>query len=185
MMTNNSNLVRLLLLLAALVALPACANIADDEDNATATAQARTQAAPTNNAPAGTAVAIDSAFHDERVAQGVAVYLKYWCGSCHTLDAANARGTFGPVHNDARLDAEDYITLHTYNGAATDAASYLRESIVNPAVFYTPGYEATNHHMPAFTNITADELDALVYMLMQQTERAYTLDLGTASGMGE
>lgn len=105
-----------------------------------------------------------------KLERGIEVYRANYCGSCHTLAAANTRGTFGPDHNDAASVAEEYIALDTYNGQAMTAERYIRESLLEPAVFYTPGYETTNHHMPAFTHLTPEDIDALIYLLMNQTE---------------
>ncbi len=104
-----------------------------------------------------------------RIDRGVEVYRENYCGSCHTLTVANTRGTFGPDHDDAGTEAGQYISLDNYTGVATTAADYIRESILDPTVFYTPGFESTNHHMPAFTHLPQDEIDAMVYMLMHQT----------------
>lgn len=102
------------------------------------------------------------------VAHGVEVYRENYCGSCHTLSIAHTRGTFGPAHDDAVMAASEYITLNTYNGSAITATDYIRESILEPSVFYTPGYEATNHHMPAFTHLPESDIEAMVYMLVHQ-----------------
>lgn len=102
------------------------------------------------------------------MARGVEVYRANYCGSCHALSAANTRGNFGPIHDQAGLHAAEYIALPGYSGEATDPASYIRESILNPHVFYTPGYETTNHHMPAFTHLPEEDIEAMVYMLVNQ-----------------
>lgn len=99
---------------------------------------------------------------------GVAIYRANYCGSCHTMSAANTRGTFGPNHDAAGLRAREHVALESYTGTATSAADYIRESILNPTVFYTPGYEQTNHHMPAFTHLPESDIEALVYLLMNQ-----------------
>lgn len=100
--------------------------------------------------------------------RGVEVYRANYCGSCHTLDAANTRGTFGPNHDNAYSNAAHYITFDTYTGDAITAEDYIRESILIPTIFYTPGYETTNHHMPAFGHLPEEDIDALVYLLVQQ-----------------
>jgi hypothetical protein len=64
--------------------------------------------------------------------------------------------------------AEKHLALDSYSGEATSVEEYLRESILNPTIFYTPGYEATNHHMPAFTHLPDADIDAMIYLLMQQ-----------------
>jgi mono/diheme cytochrome c family protein len=103
-----------------------------------------------------------------RIERGVEVYLENYCGICHILTVANTRGTFGPHHDNAGTIAEYHITLDSYRGEATTATEYIRESLLNPGVFYTPGYEATSHHMPAFTHLPEDDIEALVYLLINQ-----------------
>ncbi len=104
------------------------------------------------------------------IERGIEVYRANYCGSCHTLTAANTRGTFGPAHDHVATMAAQHLLLNSYSGEATTIEAYIRESIVNPIIFYTPGYEATNHHMPAFTHLPDDELELLVYLLAHQHE---------------
>ena len=118
--------------------------------------------------PMPTLEAVDTAM----ITYGVELYRYYYCGTCHTLSAANTRGTFGPNHDAAGLNATQYIGLDNYAGNATTAFEYLRESILNPQVFYTPGFVGTNHNMPAFTNLSDAELDAIVYLLLHQIDAA-------------
>ena len=108
--------------------------------------------------------------HDEkeRIEQGIVVYRANYCGLCHTLQLANTAGTFGPSHNEAGALAEQYINLASYTGTASSAQEYIRESILVPTIFYTPGYETTNHHMPAFTNLAENEIEAIVFLLNSQ-----------------
>lgn len=101
------------------------------------------------------------------VEAGKAVYLKQYCGVCHTLAAAGTKGAFGPSHEQIGTNAAARIQMATYNGQATDAAEYLRESIVEPRAFLAPG-SSPNHPMPPYTNLTTEEVDALVYFLLQQ-----------------
>lgn len=102
------------------------------------------------------------------VSRGIEVYRENYCGSCHTLAVANTRGTFGPNHDAAATIAAEHLSSPNYPGNASTVPAYIRESILNPALFYTPGYEATNHHMPAFTHLTPAEIEAMVYMLSRQ-----------------
>lgn len=99
---------------------------------------------------------------------GLQVFAQYYCGICHELDAAGAKGAFGPSHNAMRTNAETRVQAPDYRGEATTAAEYLRESILHPEVYIVPGYAATPHRMPAYTHLTDAELDALVFLLMQQ-----------------
>lgn len=118
-------------------------------------------------APAEPTIAVPDPAIIER---GIAVYRANYCGSCHVLTVANTRGTFGPDHDNAATLAERHVNLPSYTGNATTAAEYIRESILDPLVFYTPGYEATSHHMPAFTHLPDEDIQALVYLLLHQSE---------------
>ncbi|MFW5696316.1 MAG: c-type cytochrome [Phototrophicaceae bacterium] len=120
--------------------------------------------------PAATTTPTVAAPDPALIERGIAVYRANYCGSCHVLTVANTRGTFGPGHDSAATLAEQHVNLSSYSGEATTAAEYIRESILDPRVFYTPGYEATNHHMPAFTHLPDEDIEALVYLLSHQSE---------------
>jgi mono/diheme cytochrome c family protein len=107
----------------------------------------------------------------DEAAFGVEVYLRSYCGACHALSAAGTKGAFGPAHDDARPLAEERLLDPAYRGRATTAEDYFRESIVEPAAYIVPGYAATPHAMPAYTNFDERELAALVALLMQQDSR--------------
>jgi mono/diheme cytochrome c family protein len=102
------------------------------------------------------------------LAAGLAVYRAQYCGVCHTLDAAETRGTFGPVHNGMGAMANERLQDENYHGAATTATDYIRESIVDPQVFIVPGYAATSHRMPVYAHLDLASLDALVAFLSAQ-----------------
>lgn len=112
------------------------------------------------------AIVIDEALYQ----RGVTVYLNQYCGTCHQLSAANTRGTFGPAHNAMGIHAEQRIQHENYNGTATDAESYIRESILDPQIYVAPGYETTNHHMPPYGHLPPEDIEAMVYMLLNQRE---------------
>ena len=99
---------------------------------------------------------------------GLQVYTQYYCGICHRLDAAGTKGAFGPSHNAMHVIAGARIQDPNYRGTATTAEEYLRESILEPEAYLVPGYVATPHRMPAYTHLSDPELDALVFLLMQQ-----------------
>jgi mono/diheme cytochrome c family protein len=101
-------------------------------------------------------------------ARGIEVYKAAFCGICHTLDAVQSSGIFGPTHNGMAATAAARITSEGYTGAATTPAEYLRESILEPGVYLTDGYAATRHPMPAYTHLPAADVEALVAMLLQQ-----------------
>lgn len=99
---------------------------------------------------------------------GLAIYRAQYCGVCHTLDAAETRGTFGPTHNGIGTTAAQRLQDGTYHGPATTAADYIHESIVDPQVYMTPGYATTSHRMPSYAHLDAQSLDALVAFLFAQ-----------------
>ena len=119
-------------------------------------------------APTATLEPTSEPLDETLLATGRESYLRNYCGSCHASTAANTRGTFGPAHEDMQNMASQRIILDSYTGSATTAEEYLRESLLDPRIYYTSGYEATNHHMPAFTHLPEEEIDALVYFLMYQ-----------------
>lgn len=102
------------------------------------------------------------------IAQGIAFYLENYCGACHTLTAANTRGTFGPAHDGMGAIAQERIVSPTYNGNATTPEEYLRESLLEPRLYYTDGYAVSSHPMPAYTHLEPTAIDAMVYMLLHQ-----------------
>ncbi|GAB5492987.1 MAG: hypothetical protein Phog2KO_32020 [Phototrophicaceae bacterium] len=108
------------------------------------------------------------AIDEAKLEQGVEVYLANYCGACHTLDIAESVGTFGPEQNDIATLAEEHLSSTGYTGEATTVEDYIRESIVNPSIYLVPEYIASSHAMPAFTNLSDEDLEALVYMLSQQ-----------------
>ncbi|MCA9911926.1 MAG: hypothetical protein KC496_01195 [Anaerolineae bacterium] len=106
---------------------------------------------------------------DEALYQhGIQIYLESYCGSCHALTAANTWGSFGPSHDGVATTAEDRLRDPNYDGSATTAGEYLRESIVHPQQYFVPTYASSPHRMPAYSNLTPEQLDAVVYMLLQQ-----------------
>jgi mono/diheme cytochrome c family protein len=101
-------------------------------------------------------------------ARGIEVYEEQHCGTCHTLKRAGTAGVFGPPHDGVGARAEARIHDPNYRGRAKTAADYIRESIRDPAAYRVPGYEHTRFAMPAFTNISDEDLDALVFMLSRE-----------------
>lgn len=104
----------------------------------------------------------------DRIAAGKQVYLDRYCGSCHRLAAAGTTGIFGPAHDHIGTVAAQRIANPRYRGTAKTAAEYIRESIVTPAAFLAPTAGFAHQQMPPFTDLAPEELDALVYFLLQQ-----------------
>jgi mono/diheme cytochrome c family protein len=107
-------------------------------------------------------------FDQGKYDHGQSVYLKQYCGSCHTLDALKTTGTFGPAHNQIGTTAAQRVSDTGYTGHATDAQGYLHESLIDPHLYSAPGFEGTNHHMPAYTHLAEEDLNDLVYFLANQ-----------------
>lgn len=104
----------------------------------------------------------------ELSAAGKAIYLANYCGVCHTLPAAQTSGMFGPDHDHIGLTAAQRVADPSYKGAATTAAEYLHESIVNPSAYFAPGAANGRHPMPPYAHLPESDLKALVYFLLQQ-----------------
>jgi mono/diheme cytochrome c family protein len=104
-------------------------------------------------------------------ARGIEVYQEQHCGTCHTLKRAGTAGVFGPDHDGIGARAETRIHDPNYRGKAKTAADYIRESVRDPTAYRVPGYEHTRFNMPAFTNISDEDLNALVFMLSRERER--------------
>ncbi|MBZ0296740.1 MAG: cytochrome c [Anaerolineae bacterium] len=100
--------------------------------------------------------------------RGVAVYRAQYCGVCHQLTAANTRGTFGPNHDAAGVNALEHLADPNYSGHATTVEEYLRESLLEPDLYYVPGYVTSSHRMPPFGHLPPEDIDALVYVLAHQ-----------------
>ena len=105
---------------------------------------------------------------DARAAAGREVYWHNYCGICHTLAAAGTNGTFGPPHNGIAATAKQRIADPSYTGKAVTVVQYLRESIVEPSVYAAPGFAYTSHPMPSYAHLPKQDLDALIYFLLQQ-----------------
>ncbi|MDZ7801967.1 MAG: c-type cytochrome [Trueperaceae bacterium] len=99
--------------------------------------------------------------------RGAQLYRQLYCGMCHTLGAAQTRGSFGPEHNDIGAVAAARVADPSYHGDADDAAGYLRESITAPAAYLAPGWAMSSHAMPAY-DLSEQDLDALVAFLLAQ-----------------
>lgn len=101
----------------------------------------------------------------EAAERGLEVYRASLCGTCHTLSAAGIRGTFGPSHDGLVGTVQRRFADGSYRGGATTVEAYLRESIVAPASYLVPEYAGSRFLMPAFTDLSPEELDALISLL--------------------
>ena len=114
---------------------------------------------PLGSSRAPVAKALDSS--------GTAVYKAQYCGLCHRFARAGTGGNFGPPHDGLAATASERIQSESYTGAATTAAEYVRESIVDPDVYVVPGYASAWSRMPAYKDLTPEELEALVHLLLE------------------
>ena len=90
------------------------------------------------------------------------------CFACHSTTAGVT--LVGPSLANAAAMAAQRIKDANYHGKATDAASYIRESIVEPDAYVVPGatYSAAGHSFmpPGFgTSLTTKQIDDLVAYL--------------------
>ncbi len=118
--------------------------------------------------PSETTSATGEAKQESPAVTGLEVYRAQYCGVCHTLDAAETKGPFGPTHNGIGTIAAERIADPGYTGKATTAEEYIRESIVDPAVYIVPGSALGRYRMGAYTMLNEIELDALVQFLLEQ-----------------
>ncbi len=104
---------------------------------------------------------------DDPIEAGLVVYQANACASCHQLDLADAVGAVGPTHNGLGETAAQRIEDPSYTGEATTPEEYIEESILNSAAHVVEGYGPVSA-MPSYPNLSEEQLDALVQMLMQQ-----------------
>ena len=114
---------------------------------------------------ASRSAAADSVTSPE-LALGMRVYRQQYCGLCHRFARAGTGGTYGPSHDGYAATAASRLRTGEYAGQATTAADYTRESILNPDAWVVTGYESTRFRMPAYANLTREELEALVRLLL-------------------
>lgn len=129
------------LVVAALLTIAVMRTLFINTPDGTATSRAMARVAPTLTAlVAGQATRDPNAKPPVNVA---AVKEKMVvCAACHTLSAIGAAGATCPDLSKVATVAAEHLSSGAYTGSATDLASYLRESILNPGVFIVPGNAA-------------------------------------------
>jgi nitric oxide reductase subunit C len=70
--------------------------------------------------------------------RGKALFSVYLCDSCHSVARPFPGGVLGPNLGNISEEALRIIALPEYEGTADDAASYIRESILEPNVYIVP-----------------------------------------------
>jgi cytochrome c oxidase subunit 2 len=104
----------------------------------------------------------------------VLIAQKYACGACHILDDAGLAGNIGPSLNGIADRAAGHAAAGEGLVGGTDAAAYIRGSIVNPNLYLVAGYNAgimpQNYGNPNV--MPKDDLEAIVNYLLTQGENA-------------
>jgi hypothetical protein len=71
--------------------------------------------------------------------RGGPLFAKLPCGSCHDTTKPWPGGDLAPNLGNIATEAARIVRLPDYHGRATDAAGYIRESIVAPNAYIVPG----------------------------------------------
>ena len=102
--------------------------------------------------------------------RGSALFAKLPCASCHDVSKPWPGGDVCPNLGNIATEAARIIKLKAYRGKARDAASYIRESIVEPNAYIVPGqnYRTPDGQsvMPKDFGTTAAQVDDLVEFLL-------------------
>ena len=72
-------------------------------------------------------------------ARGATLYETLPCASCHDISRPWPGGDICPNLGNIAAEAARIIRQPDYHGHATDAAGYIRESIVDPNAYIVPG----------------------------------------------
>jgi cytochrome c oxidase subunit 2 len=95
-------------------------------------------------------------------AAGLSVFNANGCSSCHTLSAANAKGTVGP----------DLDKLVSYaQQAKQPLAAFVHQSIVDPNAYVESGYPKGVMPETFGQSLSKTQLDALVTFLVQSAQK--------------
>jgi nitric oxide reductase subunit C len=98
------------------------------------------------------------------VVRGKQIYDRLGCNACHSINGQG--GTTGPEHTHVAASAAQRIKDPAYKGAATDAAGYIRESILQPGAYVVPGFPGNLMPTSFGQQLSAQDLDDLVAYLM-------------------
>ncbi len=100
------------------------------------------------------------------------------CTSCHDITHPFPGGLICPNLGNISTEAALIVKSPDYHGKATDAAGYIRESIMNPNAYIVPGaqYRQADGQSVMPKNfaqvLTPQQIDDLVAYLMTQTDGA-------------
>lgn len=107
-------------------------------------------------------------------ANGARLFASLPCSSCHDVTRPFPGGDICPNLGNIASEAERIVRLPEYRGRATNAAEYIRESILDPNAYIVPGeqYRTADGQsvMPKTfgQTLTPAEIDDLVAFLLQQ-----------------
>lgn len=107
-------------------------------------------------------------------AHGARLFASLPCSSCHDITRPFPGGDICPNLGNIASEAERIVRLPEYRGRATNAAEYIRESILDPNAYIVPGeqYRTADGQsvMPKTfgQTLTPSEIDDLVAFLLQQ-----------------
>ena len=88
------------------------------------------------------------------------------CVSCHSLEPGVVK--VGPSHADVGSRAEEVIEDPSYQGEATSAAEYLRESILEPNAHVAEGFDPGVMYQEYAEVLTEQQIEDLVAFLSTQ-----------------
>ncbi len=171
-------LAALLLFAAGCVRMPIPTSVAPGSSPA-ATGAPTAQPAPSlAAAPSPTAAtpssstSIPSANGTSDPANGAKLFAQLPCNSCHDVTKPFPGGVICPNLGNISTEAARIVQSPDYHGKAADAASYIRESILDPNAYIVPGdvYHSADGQsvMPKDfgTTLTPSQIDDLVAYLL-------------------
>ncbi|MDX1600194.1 MAG: c-type cytochrome [Anaerolineales bacterium] len=88
------------------------------------------------------------------------------CVSCHSLDPGVVK--VGPSHANVGSRAQGVIQEPGYQGEATTAAEYLRESILDPNAHVAEGFDPGVMYQDYAEVLTEQQIEDLVAFLLTQ-----------------
>ena len=126
---------------------------AETQQTETETGPTETQTGPSETGPTETTPATTAPEEEPAgdPAAGEALFASNGCGGCHTFEAAGSTGAVGPNLDEA-LEGKD--------------AEFVHQSIVEPNAEVAEGYNPGV--MPAFQQLSEDQVDDLVAFLTQR-----------------
>ncbi len=140
---------------------------------AATTAPTTSAVATPSAAPSSSAVALTG---DPQ--RGAQLFPTLPCTSCHDITHPFPGGLICPNLGNISTEAALIVKSPDYHGKATDAAGYIRESIMNPNAYIVPGaqYRQADGQSVMPKNfaqvLTAQQIEDLVAYLMTQTNGA-------------